>query len=484
MAHCTEISFYLLIYVVYMILAATATSKAQVINGSSLSAEGRLIRDMVDSGYDSRERPLRNNLDVVYVDVLFVLFALFELDVRRQVISGSAWVELMWEDPRLSWNETEYDGIQYLNLDPETIWMPRVIMQNSAMESVEDPFAMHHSYAIIFSDGYVRITVPTRFVTFCLTNVVNFPFDNQTCTVTVSSPSMPGASFTPRYLTSKMGTVASNQWKIGLGDVYESVHMDPRINMNYSKVHFEITLKRKPYYFVINLVLPSSLINAMSLIAFWVPLDSGEKLSTAVSLLLGVVVFQIVVTDMLPVSDGQMPLLARYIFVNFLVSCGCVLSCVITLNVYKSPRKLRSRFWWSFWFNFLAKIVCIRNDFSKDEKEPVAVNNQASPGEIGSGQLLWRYRHRRGIPNGINHSNPSLPPSSPPSNDRCPSQTSVPSTSEKKQERIDEKEERTEMEVVAEIINRFIFLLFFVLYLCFLIYWFVLQNIPSSPIST
>lgn len=310
------------------------------------------------------------------------------------------------------------------------------------MESVEDPFAEHHSYAIIFSDGYIRVTVPARFVTFCLTNVVNFPFDNQTCTVIVSSPSMPGASFTPRNLASKMGDVPSNQWEVGLGDVYETVHMDSRINMNYSKINFEITLKRKSYYFVINLMLPSSLINAMSLVAFWVPLDSGEKLSTAVSLLLGVVVFQIVVTDMLPVSDGHMPLLARYIFVNFLVSCGCLISCIINLNIYKSARKIRGRFWRAFWFGFLAKIVCVRNGFGKKDQETVA-NSQPTPGEIGSGQLIWRYRHGRQIPNGSIHSNRSSPPPSRPSSidgDRHPSTNGVSSGAGKQQEKDNVKE--------------------------------------------
>ena len=181
---------------------------------------------------------------------------------------------------------------------------------------------------------------------------------------------MPEDWFRPRDLTSSRGNILNNQWQVGLGRAYHNYIFYSELNARIYRVHFEITLKRSPNYFIINVVLPSSLINLMSLLAYWVPPDSGEKLSTAVSLLLGVVVFEIVVTDMLPISDHQMPLLARYIFVNFLVSCGCVVSAVISLMIYKSTRKIQSPFWRAFWFRFMAKVVRVRHNLLPSAADP------------------------------------------------------------------------------------------------------------------
>lgn len=58
-----------------------------------------------------------------------------------------------------------------------------------------------------------------------------------------------------------------------------------------------IHLNRLPNHYVYTIILPVTLINAIGIWTFFIPLKSGERVTTCISVVLGVTVFQVGVTS-------------------------------------------------------------------------------------------------------------------------------------------------------------------------------------------
>ena len=75
-------------------------------------------------------------------------------------------------------------------------------------------------------------------------------------------------------------------------------------------ITFRLTLKRKPAFFEANVVLPSLLITAITALVFFLPAESGEKMSLGVTVLLSYSVLLLMVSDITPrISD--MPIFCK-----------------------------------------------------------------------------------------------------------------------------------------------------------------------------
>ena len=68
---------------------------------------------------------------------------------------------------------------------------------------------------------------------------------------------------------------------------------------------------RKPLYYYINILLPAVMLMAVTLGVYWLPEDSGEKISLAITLLLAFSVFQIVIMSSTPVNSDAVPELSK-----------------------------------------------------------------------------------------------------------------------------------------------------------------------------
>ena len=79
----------------------------------------------------------------------------------------------------------------------------------------------------------------------------------------------------------------------------------------YITIDFLITIKRKPLYYVINLIAPCTFITATAILVFCLPPDSGEKISLAVTVLLASTVFLLLVAEAMPPQSEVVPLIGE-----------------------------------------------------------------------------------------------------------------------------------------------------------------------------
>uniref|UniRef100_A0A2A4K342 Neurotransmitter-gated ion-channel transmembrane domain-containing protein n=1 Tax=Heliothis virescens TaxID=7102 RepID=A0A2A4K342_HELVI len=116
-------------------------------------------------------------------------------------------------------------------------------------------------------------------------------------------------------------------------DQYYSCCVEP-----YPDITYIIKLRRRPMFYVFNLILPCLLINGIALLVFYVPSESGEKVTLGISALLSMTVFLMTIRDTLPPTE-KTPLISLYYGVSTcLVSFSASLS-VVTLNIsYRGVR--------------------------------------------------------------------------------------------------------------------------------------------------
>ena len=48
----------------------------------------------------------------------------------NQKIETKVILSHVWNDPRLSWNVTEYGGAEHIFLESEKIWLPELVLYN------------------------------------------------------------------------------------------------------------------------------------------------------------------------------------------------------------------------------------------------------------------------------------------------------------------------------------------------------------------
>lgn len=73
----------------------------------------------------------------------------------------------------------------------------------------------------------------------------------------------------------------------------------------------QVVIRRRPLFYTVNLLLPSIFLMLMDIVGFYLPPDSGERVSFKITLLLGYSVFLIIVSDTLPATAIGTPLIGE-----------------------------------------------------------------------------------------------------------------------------------------------------------------------------
>ena len=120
-------------------------------------------------------------------------------------------------------------------------------------------------------------------------DVEYFPFDEQTCVMKFGSWTYDGFQVDLRHQEEEQG---SNIVNIGvdLSEFYMSVEWDilavPAIrnvkyytccDEPYLDITFNITMRRKTLFYTVNLIIPCMGISFLTVLVFYLPSDSGEK---------------------------------------------------------------------------------------------------------------------------------------------------------------------------------------------------------------
>ncbi|KYM85822.1 Acetylcholine receptor subunit alpha-like protein [Atta colombica] len=212
--------------------------------------------------------------------------------------------------------------------------------------------------ATIYSQGLVEWKPPAIYKSSCEIDVEYFPFDEQTCVLKFGSWTYDGFKVDLRHMDEKLG---SNVVDVGvdLSEFYMSVEWDilevPAVRNEkfytccdepYLDITFNITMRRKTLFYTVNIIIPCMGISFLTVLTFYLPSDSGEKVTLSISILISLHVFFLLVVEIIPPTSLVVPLLGKYlIFAMILVSISICVT-VVVLNVhFRSPQTHKMAPW-------------------------------------------------------------------------------------------------------------------------------------------
>lgn len=335
------------------------------------------LRKALFQTYDHMVRPVLEWSQVVNVSFELEFKALIEVDNKAQAITTETVVTQIWQNPFLQWNSSHYGNITHIFVEPKTIWVPDVVLENNADGLV---FQAGHlekfrTYVKVEYNGLNTWVSPETFQSSCDLDVEYFPFDKQKCSMVFRSLT---ADHTLMNISTQ--TIKSNDphkdLKLNESNGYwvlRSIEIK-KVNSQksqgeFSEVVVSFYIGRRPMYFVLFSIVPCMIIGMLTLVSFFIPAESGERIGLCATILLAVSVYLLVVTEQLPEQSETLPLIGVYYTVVMFEIGLALAATVLVLKAHhatSAPPKLLT------YLTVINDITCRRRMFTrKNSHAPV-----------------------------------------------------------------------------------------------------------------
>lgn len=92
--------------------------------------EERRLFNYLMRNYDNTIRPVLNASTPVTIRLGITLVQIFDLDEKNQVLTTNVWFDQEWVDEFLTWNPSDFGGIQKIRIPCQSIWLPDIVLYN------------------------------------------------------------------------------------------------------------------------------------------------------------------------------------------------------------------------------------------------------------------------------------------------------------------------------------------------------------------
>lgn len=299
--------------------------------GAMFSDSLSLYQDLFRN-YTPDLRPQFNLSETTEVSLRVFLFSLNDLDEVSGMVSIVAGVLMSWKDFHLSWDPSSYGELESLTLPKKAIWVPNIFMIDPAnkMEAIgSDDFIGR-----IQSDGTVLWSPGGLIQSLCNVNMYKFPFDTQECTLTLALWGYYRSEATLVPMNNNTAVDTSYYKKNGQWDLEDATLLYHDFGGKVTGLKIRLTFKRKSIYFVFNMLVPILLLSILNPLVFVLPVDSGERLSYAITIFLSFAVFMTLLSDNMPKSSEPMALMSYFLIETMCMSTIAILLTIFTLCLH------------------------------------------------------------------------------------------------------------------------------------------------------
>ncbi|CAJ0933582.1 unnamed protein product, partial [Mesorhabditis belari] len=257
---------------------------------------------------------------VIIVNHEMELVHIIALDELKQTMRVLVYVVQEWNDPSLSWDPQNFANLTHTWLPINTVWIPDIIVFNmlehsELLKAVRTPVKIEYT-------GRVTFTYPAIYAVMCELKIKDFPFDDQSCTLRVASWG---------YDQEKILMNASNkahlehylcneEWALRNVGITNATYQHEGLVV--SEVEYEISVRRKPLFYMITLVLPSYIICILSVAGLFAHFSTKnerqERFTLGVTAILTMAVLSLVVAEKVPHSSEEVPLMVVYFHFNII----------------------------------------------------------------------------------------------------------------------------------------------------------------------
>lgn len=312
------------------------------IRGTQASEHERaLLKKLFHSNYDKNERPVVNDSDTVTVVFGLTLNQIVDVDEKNQILTTSAWVRQIWNNPLLAWNSSEFGGLTTINVAPKNVWLPDLVLYENADDDISfggNLDRMNFRVVLHYSGKNVWLS-PVTFKSKCRIDIKYFPFDTQNCKMKFGSWTYDGFRLdvmNESYSADLGNYIDSAEWKLVGAPAKRNVVTYFCCEEPFPDVTYTIIIRRRSLFYMMNLILPLVIITVLINVSFVLPAESGERISLTITILLAMTVFMLVVAETIPPSSDVVPLIAKFYMAGMVeMAIGLVWTCYI-LKYYHS----------------------------------------------------------------------------------------------------------------------------------------------------
>ncbi|VDN93453.1 unnamed protein product [Brugia pahangi] len=355
----------------------------------------KLVRDMLET-YDKKSRPVWDHSRSINVTFSMDLYQILQVDEPQQYVLLNAWIIERWYDEFLYWRPEDYDNITEIHLPHSSIWLPDTTLYNSSAHFIyfNDHIIFNQLRLIMKDDdtrrllnvkltadeniraAYIELLYPTIYKFSCLLNLRFFPFDiqgksktnlNSVCSMIFSSWTFDQKGIDYFAYSDIVGTtnyIENEGWHILRTAVKKKEVKYECCPNKYTLLSITLYLRRKPLFYIINLIIPTSITTLIAIVGFFthvfffnlkkVFLESlvfrtstasgmrEEKVSLGITTLLSMSILMLMISDQMPTTSTFIPLIGWFILAMItIITFGTLASSVIIAIQKRGRQKSR-----------------------------------------------------------------------------------------------------------------------------------------------
>lgn len=265
-----------------------------------LFANKTKLRKDLFTNYEKVFQPNENQIKPTEISITFYMRSLHELLEEKGEIGVVGSLVVEWKDVRLAWNQSDYGGdLHQISVFVNDIWTPYLVLMNPYRKI--NPILPGELTCKVWYNGNISCSPPPNFFeALCDADVRFYPFDTQDCTLQLYIPGYFSSDlkFQPASPTINMEMYEENDvWCLQSNLIF--VHTQPINDKSVETLKVKIIMQRKWNYQMIKLS-PIFLLDFLQIFVFYLPEDSGERVTFSVTVLLTEVVFLTLIQEKLP----------------------------------------------------------------------------------------------------------------------------------------------------------------------------------------
>ncbi|XP_063478387.1 5-hydroxytryptamine receptor 3E isoform X5 [Symphalangus syndactylus] len=245
----------------------------------------------------------------------------------------SAILDVVWDNPFISWNPEECEGITKMSMAAKNLWLPDIFI----IELMDVDKTPKDLTAYVSNEGRIRYKKPMKVDSICNLDIFYFPFDQQNCTLTFSSflytvdSMLLDVEKEVWEITDASRNILQTHGEWELLGINKATAKLSRGGDLYDQIVFYVAIRRRPSLYVINLLVPSGFLVTIDALSFYLPVKSGNRVPFKITLLLGYNVFLLMMSDLLPTCGT--PLISVYFALCLSLMVGSLLETIFITHL-------------------------------------------------------------------------------------------------------------------------------------------------------
>ncbi|UMM38379.1 hypothetical protein L5515_009821 [Caenorhabditis briggsae] len=319
---------------------------------------------------------------LLYVEYELELVHILGIDELKQTMTVLIYVDEHWIDPSLTWDPALFGGITKTWVPLDKIWVPDIIVFNMVKSNRlahEDLLSAVRAPARIYSNGTVVASHPAVHTVSCEINIRHFPLDDQRCAIEIASWAYGHEKIRLHAHTdhSLEHYKRNEEWHLLNLNVTEEKYEHEGIEV--SEVKFEISVKRRPLFYMVTLTFPSYIMCAISVVGLFARFSTTgereERFTLGVTAILTMAVLSLVVSEKVPHSSTHVPLLVAYFLFNMVIVSIAAMTTGIVMKVHRLGRygDEPHEFWMKLFFLRPIFRTSNRRTYRMNPEEPTQV---------------------------------------------------------------------------------------------------------------